>query len=83
MQGHVGKHPPQRRYQHGGDTRSQDIRRVLDGKIVNSHVRDIFCQIDVILEIVLALVGVLYVPHVREGNLHEPTGATGGINSEL
>ena len=83
MKGNYWKIFPQHQYQHGGSTGSQEARHVLDGKIVNSHVGDISCQIDVILEIVLALVGVLYVPHVREGNLHEPTGATGGINAEL
>ena len=54
-----------------------------DVKRVNSHVGEISCQLDVILNIVLALVGVRYIPHVREGTLHEPTGAIGEINAEF
>ena len=47
---------------------------------MNFHIGEISCQLDVILEIALALVGVRYVPRVREGTLHKPTG---GINTEL
>ena len=62
---------------------SQEVRHVLDGNIVNSHVGEISFQVGVILEIILALVGVRYIPRVRERAFHKPTGATGGIKSDL
>ena len=49
---------------------------------MNSHVDDISCQLDVIIEIVLALVEFQYVTSVREGTLYETTGITRVINSE-
>ena len=83
MQGHVGKLLPQRRYQHGGGTESQEAHYVLYRKRVNSHVGEISCQIYVILKTLLALFGVRCVPRVREVTLHKPTSATDGINTEL
>ena len=62
---------------------SQEDYHALDGKRVNSPVNEIYCQLDIIIEIILALVGVRYDPHVREGTLHKPIGATNSINSEI
>ena len=83
VRGHAGNLFPQHKYQNGGITGSQESRHVLDGKILNPHVGEISCHIDIIIEIVIDLVGIWCVPHVKEGTLHEPTGATGNINAKI
>ena len=69
VQEHVRKLLTKHWYQHGGFMGSQEALHVLEGKILNCHVREISCHLDVILNIVLDLVGVWYLPRIIEDNL--------------